>query len=523
MEKTSEKQASWLEDLKKFTNPTVIRMLFMGFAAGLPILLIFSSLGVWLREAGVARSTVTFFSWAGLGYSFKFVWAPLVDALPIPVLTKLLGRRRSWILLSQVGVIIGILGMALTDPVASTTSLTTMALFAVVLGFSSATQDTAIDAFRIESDVPEMQALLSSTYIAGYRIAMLVAGAGSFYLATWFGAEEGNYNYTAWMWAYICMALVMLVGVATVLWVPEPDVPESVKKRDYSNSDYARFVLLFLGIAATFALTFFYSADLTKSLKTSFSDVVGKGLGGFLVESTRMITAIFAAFVVARVLIGIKLINQEMANDTYIEPVRDFFKRYGQSSAILLLSLIGLYRISDIVLGVISNVFYYDLGFTKNTIGSAVKFFGFFPTLFGGFLGGFLTIRYGVMRIMLWGAILSAATNLLFLLLTYLGDNVPLYLVVTMDNLAAGVASAAFVAFLSSLVNISFTAVQYAIFTSLMTLFPKVLGGYSGTMVDAMGYSGFFTFTTLIGVPVIWLVIQAGRKLEIKEPVIKDA
>ncbi len=189
------------------------------------------------------------------------------------------------------------------------------------------------------------------------------------------------------------------------------------------------------------------------------------------------------------------LVKTEMIEGAYIAPVKNFFERYGKSLALLLLLLIGLYRISDIVLGVISNVFYQDLGFSKTQIASVVKTFGLAMTLLGGFLGGALTARFGVIKMLWWGALLSAVTNLLFWALAGLGDNMPmLYLVISADNLAAGLASAAFIAFLSSLTDVSFTAVQYAIFSSLMTLLPKILGGYSGTFVKALGYRELFSF-----------------------------
>jgi PAT family beta-lactamase induction signal transducer AmpG len=208
-----------------------------------------------------------------------------------------------------------------------------------------------------------------------------------------------------------------------------------------------------------------------------------------------------------------------MVEETYIEPIVDFFRRYGARVGLLLLAIIGLYRISDIVLGVISNVFYQDLGYSKFEIATAVKTFGLFMTIAGGFLGGVMSVRYGVYRILLLGAVLAAATNLLFMGLAQVGYNLPmLYLVVAADNLSAGLASAGFVAFLSSLTNVSFTAMQYAVFSSLMTLIPKVLGGYSGSMVDTIGYPNFFMLTALMGVPVILLVLLANRWLHVDQP-----
>jgi PAT family beta-lactamase induction signal transducer AmpG len=220
---------------------------------------------------------------------------------------------------------------------------------------------------------------------------------------------------------------------------------------------------------------------------------------------------------VGTVLVKLGLASSEQARSTWVMPVLDFFARYGARTAWLLLALIGLYRISDIVLGVISNVFYQDMGFSKIEIANAVKTFGVVVSIVGGFWGGLLAARIGVMRSLFWGAVLSALTNLGFVWLAYAGHHVGgMYAVVAADNLAAGFASAAFVAFLSSLTNVSFTAVQYAIFSSLMTLLPKTLGGYSGGMVDAMGYPGFFIFTTLLGLPVLLLVAWAGRRLELR-------
>ena len=511
--KITEVKKGWGETIQSFLHPRVITMLFLGFSAGVPILLIFSSLGLWLREAGVERSAVTFFSWAALGYSFKFVWAPLVDKLPLPFLTALLGRRRSWMLFSQLAIIVAIFWMAQTDPTGEG-SLTIMALAAVLLGFSSATQDVVIDAYRIESAESDLQALMSSTYIAGYRIGMLVAGAGALYLASYFGSDKGAYNYQAWQMSYNIMAAVMLVGIATTLIISEP----TIKRPDesvYSSGDYLRFLLLFVIAVLGFIATFYYSVDSAKEIKDSLTETLSnKHLAGFIVQTTRLALALMVASLLAILLVKLNIVNKKMVSATYVAPVKDFFSRYGVTLAWLLLTLIGLYRVSDIVLGVISNVFYQDLGYSKVEIASVVKTFGLFMTIAGGFLGGLLSVRFGVLKILFLGALLSAITNLLFMWLAQVGYNMPmLYLVISADNISAGLASAAFIAFLSSLTNISFTAVQYAIFSSLMTLLPKILGGYSGTMVDAMGYSMFFLITALMGVPVLILIVLAGKHL----------
>lgn len=510
---------SWLENAKIFLDPRAITMLFFGFAAGMPLLMIFSTLSLWLSEAGVERSAVTYFSWAALGYSFKFIWAPLVDRLPVPVLSRVFGRRRGWMLLSQVMIILAMCWMALVDPAVSDNALTIMAIGAVFLGFSSATQDIVIDAYRIESAETEMQAALSATYIAGYRIGWLVSGAGALFLAAYLGTAKGAYVYDAWKWTYFAMAGFMLIGVATTLTRPEPVVEEKIYAHTYKTRDYATFFFLFLLIAGSFVTTFFLSADLADAASAKLNEVFGnEALASLLVGTVRLGVAIIVAAIVAFGVSKTGFVNTEMAVEGYVAPVKNFFERYGLKFGVLLLTLIGLYRISDIVLGVISNIFYMDLGYSKMQIASAVKTFGLIMSILGGFLGGMLTTRFGIYRMMFWGAVLAAGTNLLFMLLAYSGPNLTmLYLVISADNLAAGLASAAFVAFLSSLTDISFTAVQYAIFTSLMTLFPKVLGGYSGGMVDVMGYPGFFLFTTLLGVPVLYVVYLCQKSFKLKE------
>ena len=494
---------SWRATLKAWLHPQAIAMLFLGFSAGLPFLLIFSTLSVWLREAGIARSAVTFFSWAALGYSFKFLWAPLVDLLPLPVLTRLLGRRRAWLLVAQLLIVSAILWMAFIDPAGSQRNLTFMAVAAVMLGFSSATQDIVIDAYRIESAEVSMQALLAAMYIAGYRVGMLVAGAGSLFLAGFLGTTSQAYNYSAWKYTYFAMALVMCCGIATTLLIREPQVNRQNSPYQYSASDYGRFLLLFIFVALAFALTFFY----TGFLLTGF-----EGGDTFLIEIVKFFLAFSAAAMVAGMMLVFGLVNKDMVLQTYLEPVKDFFFRYGGKTALLLLVLIGSYRLSDLVLGVVSNVFYMDMGFSKNVIAGITKTFGLAMTLVGGFLGGVLTVRFGVNKIMFLGAFLSAATNLLFMLLAGAGNDLTLLaMVIGADNLSAGIATTAFVAFLSSLTSISFTAVQYAIFSSIMSLGPKFIGGYSGTMVSAFGYEQFFMVTAVMGIPVLILVLAAGR------------
>ena len=422
----------WRDTLKVYLAPESLRMLTLGFAAGLPLLLVLGTLSFRLREAGVDRSTIGHLSWVGLAYGFKWVWAPLVDRLPLPLLTRALGRRRSWLLLAQAGVAAGLVGMALTDP---RQALAPLVAWALLVAFASATQDIALDAFRIESAPPDEQPALAATYQTGYRLAMIWAGAGVLWLAARAQGAAGGYDDAAWRLAYLVMAASMVVGMVTVLGAREP-APRP--------------------IAPT------------------------RGLGEWL-------------------------------RGALVEPFADFFRRY-RWQALLILALIALYRISDVVMGIMANPFYVDMGFSKDEVAAVTKVYGVIMTLAGAFVGGALSLRVGVMRVLLLGAVLSAATNLAFAWLAGVGHNVPaLIVVVSADNLASGIASAAFIGYLSSLTNISYSATQYALFSSMMLLLPKFVAGFSGDYVNAFGYAQFFTSTALLGLPVLVLVALAAR------------
>jgi len=423
----------WISVLKVYLEPASVRMLLLGFSAGLPLLLVLGTLSFWLREAGIDRTTIGYLSWVGLAYAFKWVWAPLVDRLPIPLLTRWLGRRRSWLLLSQVAILLGLVAMSFNDP---QLALTPVVWGALAVAFGSATQDIALDAFRIESADVDRQAALAASYQTGYRLAMIWAGAGVLWIAARAQVEGlASYQHDAWQSAYLVMAASMLLGVVTVLVSPEP---------------------------------------LRRAMPPAKN--VAEWLRGAL-----------------------------------LEPFADFLTRYGWHAA-LILALIATYRISDVVMGIMANPFYVDMGYSKDEVAAVTKVFGVFMTLAGAFVGGVLSMRFGVMRVLMLGAVLSAASNLLFAGLSTRGhDLTGLIFVISADNLSGGIASAAFIAYLSSLTNVNYSATQYALFSSMMLLLPKFLAGYSGRYVDSFGYQDFFVATALLGVPVLLLVWLASR------------
>lgn len=500
----------WRESLAAFLSPRVITMLFLGFSAGLPLLLVFSTLSIWLREAGIERATIGFFSWAALGYGFKFVWAPVIDRMPLPLLDRLLGRRRSWLLTAQLSIAAALVLMAFTDPAAN---LTLAAVFAVLLGFSAASQDVVIDAFRIESAPPELQGLMSATYIAGYRLGMIAAGAGALELGGWLDPDPDTYQYGPWRITYLAMACMMSVGIATTLIVREPESRDRTHETVWSLQHYVRFVGTFAAAATVFLATFLLTGGPGEAWKAEFAGFSGltPAVAGFLVEAGRFTAAVSAAVAAGAALVALHFAPRAMVVETYIAPFAEFFGRFGRV-ALVVLALVGSYRIADVVMGVMANVFYVDLGFEKQQIGRISFGFGLVMTIVGGLLGGVLTVRYGIMRILMLGAVLAAGTNVLFAVLATIGPVIPMLMaVIAADNLSAGIASAAFVAYLSSLTDVRFTATQYALFSSLMLLLPKLIAGYSGMAVDAVGYQAFFIGTALLGAPVVLLILLAGR------------
>jgi len=414
-----------------YLHPRVLAMLFLGFSAGLPFVLVAGTLTAWLTVAEVRMADIGMFAWVGILYSLKFVWAPLVDRLPLPLLGAWFGRRRSWMLLSQAAIVAGLAAIAATDPASQ---LATMAWLAVAVAFASATQDVVIDAYRIEAVELRLQGAMAATYQTGYRIAGAVAAAGPLYLA-----EFGN-----WRVAYQAMAVAMFVGIVTVLMIDEPA----------RGSDPAR--------------------------ETSPAVAPGAVAGWF--------------------------------REAVAGPFVEFFRRNGAWALVLLL-FIGSYRITDMVLGVMANPFYIDIGFTLPQIATVAKLFGPVVTICGAFLGGVVVARHGLGGPLVWGAVLLAVTNLFFAGMAAYGPEL-WFLVVTIsaDNLAAGFTGTVFIAYLSGLTNVSYTATQYALFSSLMVLPGKLISGFSGFIVETIDWFSFFIYASAMGVPAILLAVLVSRR-----------
>ncbi len=453
---------SWRETAAIYTHPRVVSLLFLGFSAGLPFLLVFSTLSYWVREANVSLTTIGFLSWIGITYSTKFVWSPVVDRMPLPLLTRWLGRRRSWMLLAQIGIAGGLFAMTRYDPAVD---LWWIVAFAVLVAFSSATQDIALDAFRIEATDESLQGATAATYQLGYRIAILAAGAGALYIAA----------FASWTAAYQTMAALALVGIVTTLLVSEPE-----KRLAPGTAEREGKIAAFAGRHA--------------------------GLPPALLEA---LVWIYGAIVC---------------------PFVDFFVRY-RWMAVIMLAFISLFRLSDIAMGVMANPFYVDIGFTKEQVANISKIYGVLTSMLGALLGGVLVFRIGAARLLAPSVFLLAASNLTFAWLAYVGkpDALVLTAAISIDNLAGGVAGTVFIAFLSGLTNTAYTATQYALFTSIMLLPGKIIGGFSGLIVDALqaahysarnfgGYEIFFVYTAVLGVPAFLLAIVVRRHFEKETP-----
>jgi len=434
----SSPQATLYPGWRVYLNPRVIGMLFLGFSAGLPLLLVGGTFTAWLRDLGIELAAIGFLSWVGMAHSIKVLWAPLVDRLPLPGLSRLLGRRRAWMLAAQIAVAVSLLGMALTDP---REQLWLVAVWAVVAAFGSATQDVAIDAYRVEAAPDTHQAAMAATYVTGYRVAILAAGAGALHVAA----------VGSWSLSYGVMAALMAVGMVTTLISREP-----VAEVDRFAPESEERVIQYL------------------------ADTQHTGL-------RQRITAWFIGAVVC--------------------PFTDFFQRYGRAAIIILL-FVATFRISDIFMGVMANPFYLDLGFTKEQIANIAAAFGLAMTLVGAAVGGLMTARFGIARMLIGTAFMAPATNLTFAWLAGLGpETIGLVAAIVADNVTGGLSISVFIAYLSSLTNTRYTATQYALFSSLMTLPGQFLGGFTGVVAENVGWIGFFLITAGLGIPAILLAV----------------
>lgn len=418
---------SWLRSLAVYGEAPVIVVLLLGFASGLPLALTGATLTFWAAEAGVDIALIGFLAVVGVAYSWKFLWAPAIDRLPLPGLTRFLGRRRAWLVLIQFLLVLAILQLARSDPAAG---LWTMAVWAVIVAFLSASQDIVIDAYRVEILSEQQQGAGAAAVVLGYRIAMFVSGAGALILAEWYG----------WFVAYATMAALVLVGLVAVIAYGEP-----------------------AGSAAVMAHT-------------------RSDLAGWLRQAV-------------------------------VEPFVDFFARNGTGTAIVILLFIMLYKLGDALLGALTSPLYVELGFEKTEVATVAKTWGLVATLGGVLLGGAVVRSLGIMRSLWVCGVAQMLSNLTYLLLLHSGhDLAVLALTITVENLTGGMGTAAFVAYLSSLCNVAYTATQYALLSSFMAQARTLLSGSSGLLQKTIGWEWFILLTTLAAIPALALLWWLQRQ-----------
>ncbi len=416
MTTTTAQARGWRGAMAAFAAPSAWTMFFFGFASGLPFLLVGVTLAYWLREGGIELRSITMIASAGLAYSFKFLWAPLVDRWRLPLLGRL-GLRRGWLLLSMLGLVIGLLAMAHVTP----ERLTAFVILTIAVAVAGATLDIVVDAYRVEIAPIEAQGALVATYSLGYRVALIISGAIALVLA----------DHLPWPWVYRAMALFLAIPIVAILLAREPDAVR--------------------------------------------------------VRTQGWIAAL---------------------NEGVVAPFVDVFRRFGQSTAwVLILFILGM-KISDQALvGGIIGPFYLDQGFSKTEIAAVTKVYGIWIGIAGTFLGGIAVARWGLLWPLFIAIALGAASNLLYLILIGAdGDILRLTVVISGENLAQGFLGTAAVAYLSALVNQRYTATQYALFSSLIMLPGKLVGFFSGAIVEAgAGYAAYFILSAVLALPALLL------------------
>lgn len=459
--------ARWQRVIAPYAHPRVATMLFLGFSSGLPFPLVLTTLSARLRQAGIDRTTIGYFSLVGLAYSLKFFWSPFVDRVQLPLFGRL-GRRRSWMLLAQIGIAIGLIALALHDP---SSSATTIAWLAVFTAFCSATQDIAVDAWRIEVVSAEWQGSMAAAYQIGYQLALIAGGAGALFAASGYG----------WTTSYLLMASAAGVGVATTFLIAEPEATI-----DRATLAQESRVVAFLEHAQRWP----------RPLKNAVAWVIG----------------------------------------AVICPVVDFFARNGWRVALPILALILTYRLNYVTMGVAAIPFYLDLGYSLDEIALVSKGYGIALTLCGALFSGWLVKRHGIPVGLLVGCALLTAANAFY---AFTADHLSTFLiahaadpkasgpdigwlaaVVSLDNIANGIAGTAFIAYMSSLTNTAYTATQYALFGTLWSLPAKSLASQWGKIVDGFGYAPFFIYTAVIGLPslllIIWLLVRQKKRVVVQ-------
>ncbi|MEM7663518.1 MAG: MFS transporter [Pseudomonadota bacterium] len=568
---TKDNRQTLNDAIRAFGEPKMAMMLVLGFTAGLPFLLYFSTLSVWLERSEVDVAIIGFFSFFGLAYSFKFLWAPVLDRFDVPGLSNIFGRRRAWILVAQLGVAAALVGIGLADP---TENLMVTALFSFILAFFSSTQDIGIDGWRIEAATDDdEQAPLAAAYQYGYKVGMIISGGVALVIA-----GVANFNT-----AYVAMAAIMiLAALVFAVW----DSRHGTRTAAFAGlallsvglftafgqfgaqfaqgsiaatllSGLETLVQVFTAVAAIGFAFYFVRALLDRSSDQSVSvgaitkgllataliiagviamaSLVGFGISSAVealgLQGTKQSTiqqlAVYVALTpIIIAALFVPFIRKQPADSPHLKhpaygAFADFFWRHGQI-AVLILCFVSFYRLSDIVMGIMAKPAYSAMGYSPEEIGLVSGIYGVWIVFIGVAAAGLSAIRLGLKLSLIIGAIVSVIGNLTFAwLVNQSSDSLtPLFIAITADNIAGGYAGTVFIAYMSTFVNKSFAGTQYAIFSSVYSLGPKIVAGTSGTIVKSFsggadatiaGYSSFFLFAAVLGVPAILLSFFVDR------------
>ncbi len=437
---------TWLSSAKIYADRRILVILFLGFSSGLPLLLVFSTLSIWLKVEGVSLTAIGLFSLVRTPYTFKFLWAPVIDRVSLPVITKLLGRRRGWALVTQAVLMASIFGLASTNPAQAPWAT---AFYALCVAFSSASQDIVIDAYRVEVLADDEQGAGAGAIVLGYRMGMLCAGAGALWLAAAF----------PWNEVYAIMGGLVVVGMATILLAKEPETGASVQQAQAEEARIARH--LAAGTPAWLA---------------------------------RLLAWIY---------------------EGVIAPFKDFMTRSGWAWA---LAFIALYKLGESYLGVMAGPFYVALGFSTVEIANVTKVFGLGAIIAGGLIGGIMVSRIGILRSLMICGVLQIAGTLMFAVQAKVGHSVPMLMVtITAENVTSGMATSAFVAYLSSLCNQAYTATQYALLSGLTAFSRDVLAASSGWAAEQVDWVGFFLISAVAAVPGLFILVWIMRRFRLEE------
>jgi PAT family beta-lactamase induction signal transducer AmpG len=511
------REKSWIETFLAYFERRLIAVLFLGFSSGLPLALTGATLQARLTEAGADLTTIGFFALVAVAYSLKFLWSPMIDRSMPPGPFQKLGHRRGWTLLFQLLLIAAISVYGFVNPAVSPIAT---AAVAVVVAFLSASQDIVIDAYRIEVLDDDQQGAGAAMVQYGYRFGMLASGAGALFVAEYAyryfagtdsaaapGTADPDAVNLSWIVTFITMAVLMVVGVVTTLLVQEPPNRRPPAPAIEGEAGFALRLVAIVGMTAVAIVAFL-------TVKK------GLGQGGLPTWAINAIATLVAAAIPVAIVMSLpkpkvggnrqyEAIHIWLEN-AVVKPFREVAKRDGWQ---MILLFIVLFKVGDAVLGSMATTFYLNIGFTKFEIGEISKVFGLVATLLGVWVGSLMVTKWGMGKSLLLTGVLQLLSNLMFSWQAYVGHDVTwLYVTIAIENFTGGMGSAAFVAYISRLCNLQFTATQYALFSSLAVVGRTVIASPMGGIAETIGWIDYFLLSTVMAIPGMLLLIYMLRR-----------